>query len=362
MNKIKIDTVGAQLKKRLDNLKRIQHRKRYIPKRVIKRPNVTNTKNRVEHRQTTESRKLQFQHNKSITITIKSNKPISVYYNIDNSASMQLNKYRYIRVTDHEFTIADNLSNELYITIIRPNDTTYTFNYEYKESVQNKYAIIVGVSDYKYISDLSFCDEDASDWTNYLETLNYKCLVFGDREKRNYPHYDGIATEENVRNQIKKIASISNHNTKFAYITSGHGAGDNNGNSFLCMYDYTGLPTGKYTDKEFYNDMKQIKGQKFIFFDHCASGGMLDELKQLDDTFATSTCSDKGFGWDMSKYKNGAWTHCFLQKAIIEKYSHNEASLDQIFEYANTIFKSETGKTDTYDQPMKVSSRDNIYL
>jgi hypothetical protein len=31
-----------------------------------------------------------------------------------------------------------------------------------------KYAVIVGISDYKAISDLSFCDEDASDWFNFV--------------------------------------------------------------------------------------------------------------------------------------------------------------------------------------------------
>lgn len=32
----------------------------------------------------------------------------------------------------------------------------------------NKFAVIVGISDYKTISDLSFCDEDATDWYNFL--------------------------------------------------------------------------------------------------------------------------------------------------------------------------------------------------
>jgi hypothetical protein len=31
-----------------------------------------------------------------------------------------------------------------------------------------KYAIIVGISDYASISDLSYCDEDATDWYNFL--------------------------------------------------------------------------------------------------------------------------------------------------------------------------------------------------
>ena len=49
--------------------------------------------------------------------------------------------------------------------------------------VQGKYAIISGISDYKNISDLSYCDEDATDWYNYLKRLGYQCRVI-----RRQPH------------------------------------------------------------------------------------------------------------------------------------------------------------------------------
>ncbi|MBN1329937.1 MAG: hypothetical protein JXA54_10735, partial [Candidatus Heimdallarchaeota archaeon] len=37
------------------------------------------------------------------------------------------------------------------------------------DGVVNRYAVIVGISDYKAISDLSYCDEDANDWFNQLD-------------------------------------------------------------------------------------------------------------------------------------------------------------------------------------------------
>ena len=360
MDKLKIKMFSNSLRNRLKRLQLLKQRKKRLRQTI--KPKNRYRRNRVINKPITDTKKLQFKQNNSINITIKSNKPLSIYYNKDKPATMQYNKYKYIRTTDHKFTITDNLANDLYITIIRTSDTTYSCDIVYEENLQNKYAIIVGISDYRNISDLNFCDEDATDWTNYLSNIGYNCFVFGDGHTKNYPQYNGLATEQNVRTLLKKIAEISDNNTKLAYVTSGHGAGDNNGNSFLCMYDYTGLPNGKYTDKEFYNDIKQVKGQKFVFFDHCASGGMLDELKNVDNIFATSTCTEKGFGWDMSKYKNGAWTHCFLEKAINGQYNNTSTSLNQLFDYASNIFKTETGQTSEFDQPMKISSNDNMYL
>lgn len=37
---------------------------------------------------------------------------------------------------------------------------------------EDKYAVIFGISDYSAISDLTYCDEDATDWYNYLSALD----------------------------------------------------------------------------------------------------------------------------------------------------------------------------------------------
>jgi hypothetical protein len=64
------------------------------------------------------------------------------------------------------------------------------------------YAIIVGISDYASINDLSYCDEDATDWYNFLAGQGYECHVYGDGHTSNYPRHDGTATESNVRSAI----------------------------------------------------------------------------------------------------------------------------------------------------------------
>ncbi len=162
-------------------------------------------------------------------------------------------------------------------------------------SVGKKYAILIGVSDYKSIGDLNFCDEDVTSWYQFFKKKEYKLYVYGDKHKENYPHYSGLATEKHVRHRITKLLSKITENDTVAIVVSGHGNGDGEGNSYLCMYDCDGDKKGSYTDKEFYEDVKDVKCQLFVFFDNCFSGGMLDELKKVDKVFATSTCSEKGF-------------------------------------------------------------------
>jgi hypothetical protein len=65
-----------------------------------------------------------------------------------------------------------------------------------------RYAVIAGVSDYKAISDLSYCDEDATDWYNYLISIGYldeNIVVLGDGHTNNFPKHDGYATEANTK-------------------------------------------------------------------------------------------------------------------------------------------------------------------
>jgi hypothetical protein len=102
----------------------------------------------------------------------------------------------------------------------------------------NKWALIVGISDYKAISDLSYCDEDATDWYNYLVGQGYSTSnirVLGDSHSSNYPAYYAIATEYNYKAVLQWLADSTSSGDVVCFITSGHGSGDGRGSSFLCL-------------------------------------------------------------------------------------------------------------------------------
>ena len=99
---------------------------------------------------------------------------------------------------------------------------------------KQKWAVIAGVSDYKAISDLSYCDEDATDWYNYLinpdnfvDGIAYTNIwVYGDGHPADFPQYDGIATEANMKAALANMVDNAGPDDTLAFITSGHGDGD----------------------------------------------------------------------------------------------------------------------------------------
>ena len=122
-----------------------------------------------------------------------------------------------------------------------------------------KYAIVIGISDYESINDLNYCDEDASDWYNFLTNHGYEVHVHGDNHQANYPRYDGLATEANVRAAIQELAQHATAGDQVVITSSGHGGADetngwqysggggtNDVTSFLCMWDSSSGTNGNY--------------------------------------------------------------------------------------------------------------------
>jgi hypothetical protein len=187
-----------------------------------------------------------------------------------------------------------------------------------------KYAIIVGISDYSAINDLSFCDEDATDFYNKIYPMGYECRVYGDGHTADYPRHDGKATEAIVRGAIQGLAAHAVAGDTVVFVTSGHGSGDGNGESYLCMWDCSGS-AGCYYDHELAADIGLFAAgvNVFILIDHCYSGGMGPELMALGNKayiYCTTTCTADGYGYDDSAHSNGAWTYEFLEKTWIGFY------------------------------------------
>jgi hypothetical protein len=213
-----------------------------------------------------------------------------------------------------------------------------------------KYAIIVGISDYGYISDLSYCDEDASDWYNHLNAMGYECRVYGDSHIADYPRYDGKATESIVRNAIQGLAAHAQPGDEVLFITSGHGSGDGDGSSFLCMWDCSGS-AGCYYDTELAADIGLYANgvNIFVFIDHCYSGGMGPELMALSNSdyiYVATTCTEDGYGWDDGTHQNGMWTYYFLDFAWQSHFGGNPSEpMETVFDYALANYPKSGGDT-----------------
>ena len=210
------------------------------------------------------------------------------------------------------------------------------------DGVNNKYAIIIGISDYEAISDLSYCDEDATDWYNYLSQMGYDILLFGDHSNY-FPQFDGLATEYNVKSAVRELSQIMDSDDTFVYTSSGHGtyAGRNARkatNQVICMWDCASGENGEdgyLFDIEMQDMFAPVLANTFVFLDHCFSGGMNECLTGW--MYLTTTCTALGYGYDMPSYVNGAWTYIFLEYTLIGHFDGN-VSMEEAFDYALSVY------------------------
>jgi hypothetical protein len=210
------------------------------------------------------------------------------------------------------------------------------------------YAVIVGISDYKAISDLSYCDEDATDWYNHLKnTMGFNNVyVYGDGHTANYPKYDGKATEYTVKQALTSMVQSADSDDIIVFDSSGHGSGDGAGSSFLCMWDYGSGENGQdgaLYDTELASILSNSVAAKiFVFLDHCFSGGFGGNLMAMGNklhVYLTTTCTANGYGYDEPSFQNGAWTYYFLQYSWINHYSAApHTAMEDVFTYAHAAY------------------------
>lgn len=201
---------------------------------------------------------------------------------------------------------------------------TQTFIIRTADAIENKYAVIVGVSDYENLppeNDLNYCDEDASSWYYYLVNEGYTCWVYGDNTS-SYPKYDGIASENNVRNAIRNMVELADGTDKIAFVFSGHGGAYEDWDSFMALWEFTGGGNGEYRDYELEADFADCwASQLFIFLDVCSAGGLNEvvysDLHDIDHVYMTTTCTGTTDAWGYQMVFAGdpdhcAWTYFFL--------------------------------------------------
>ncbi len=219
------------------------------------------------------------------------------------------------------------------------------------EDPVDKYALIIGVSDYKAINDLSYCDEDATDWYNYLAPLGYQITLLGDNQAGNFPQYDGLATEYNVKNAWATIIAQADANDIVVWASSGHGAEVNIGGrrrkdriyvQVLCMWDTSSGENGEdglIYDSEFKTMMAPAVSNVFIFLDHCNTGGMNELMTNANagNIYMATSCTADGYGYDDSSHLNGAFTYWFLEYTLQGIYG-GTASMEATFDYTLSVY------------------------
>ena len=170
-------------------------------------------------------------------------------------------------------------------------------------------ALICGISDYLNISDLSYCDEDVTDWLRFFTNQGYTCRVLGDSHPENFPRYDGLATKANMRAATRSLtAGMGAATDRVAFVSSGHGAGDGAGASHLCTY-----AGQRYHDYELRDDLGPGQAGKIVILDHCFSGGFDKEMAAVPHCFFAAACTQSGYGYDVGQFQNGKFSYAWFK-------------------------------------------------
>ncbi len=236
------------------------------------------------------------------------------------------------------------------IEAIEPQDFLSSISevegYHTQTNKAQHWAVIVGISDYKAIGDLNFCDDDANDWYAYLVTLGYENIIMLGDHTSVYTQYDGLATESNVKQALLYMATNAGASDTIAFISSGHGSGDSRGASLLCMWDITVGEDGEdgyLWDYEVASILQYAQCENiFVFLDHCFAGGFGDDLlgmSNAESVYVAVTCDIMGMGWDAGEYSNGLWTYFFLEYTLIGVFdSDPRIDMESVFLIAESVY------------------------
>jgi len=191
------------------------------------------------------------------------------------------------------------------------------------DGIVKKYALCVGVSDYKssQIGDLSYCDEDATDWAAYFQGKGYSVTKL----------IDSQAKETSVESALFSIIAGADADDLIVFATSGHGTTGSR-MQLLLYYDCydaatdgDGFVSGVVPDKELLNWFAKTTSKVCIIVDHCNSGGLNEAVHT--GMILQTTCTATGYGYDVPEYQNGAFTYWYLHQALQNQgYANAEAA------------------------------------
>jgi len=234
----------------------------------------------------------------------------------------------------------------------------------------NKYAIIVGISDYpSTANDLQYCDEDARDMISALELYGYNetniISLIDDESTQSTTLSASFNNIWNAVNATKErvAADLSPEQDEVVFFFSGHGANgrfsgddaldklqrvDSNGvdEAIVC---HNGSQNGQLMyiwDGQLKDWFSGFNTTRIIFiFDSCLAGGMTD-LK-ADGRVINMACSESGVSYEDASWGNGQFTYYFVDQGMLasqaDRYDHDQDStvlettdvtIEEAFDYA----------------------------
>jgi len=208
----------------------------------------------------------------------------------------------------------------------------------------NKYAIIVGISDYPgTINDLEYCDDDAEDMYDALTTL------YGYNASNIHLLVDMQASFLAIRAAISDVELQEVAGDEVVFFFSGHGTNGRVGDGDTertdeAIVSHDGNPSGSLVaiwDGQLKDWFSGFNTSRIIFiFDSCLAGGMTD-LK-APGRVINMACSESGLSYEDDRWGNGQFTYYFVDQGMLASEADTydsiagvaDVAVEEAFDYA----------------------------
>lgn len=162
----------------------------------------------------------------------------------------------------------------------------------------NKYALVIGISDYEGTSsDLQYCDDDAQDWKNFLQGQGYSVTMLTDNQ----------ATANNIIDAINDLIATEDGDDYVVMAYSGHGSEMTGYGSCIVSHDLYGIDHG-YVESLFTG---AESSHIFFSFDACVIGDF-QGLVTNNRVGAFASNNRNSYDGD-SSMQNGVFTYYQMQ-------------------------------------------------
>ncbi|MBA7620442.1 hypothetical protein ES703_27791 [subsurface metagenome] len=186
------------------------------------------------------------------------------------------------------------------------------------------WAVIVGVSDYKYIDDCDYADYDAEDLSEQLEPIfgtdHIKLLV------------DSSATKAAVRNAIYDwLDPREDEDDVVMFFFSGHGESDYISPHDALTTSYANDISANELDR--WMDTLECEGM-VVILDSCESGSFINNLSQSGRVILTSSAKNED-SWSTSSIRHGDFSYFLLEAIsdfeVTDTNNNHQISAEEIF-------------------------------
>ena len=205
-----------------------------------------------------------------------------------NTSTAQNPSHTY--TTDGTYTISLTVTDNEGAT----DSTSQSISVSSGSSGINKYALVIGISDYEgWQNDLQYCDDDANDWKNFLQGQGYTVTTL----------IDSQATSANIEAELNNLINLEDGDDYVVLTYSGHGANDPTYGSCIISQDLYYMTHGLF-EQYFSNAESQ---HIFVTFDACEIG----DFQGLVTSYRVGAFgSNNQYSYDgTSSMQNGVFTY-----------------------------------------------------